>query len=120
MTMLLAIGPADEGIGAGADRRARDIAGAPLALTAVGDTIMPARSDRMPGSAESGVFSFSVTCIGPVTSTDVDRGEVGLDVGLRIALVALEVELDGFGIERRAVMEGHAGADVEHQRGRDR
>src|SRR6478736_1662887 len=31
---------------------------------------MPARSERMPGSAASGVFSFNVTCRGPVTSTD--------------------------------------------------
>ncbi|MGX1330986.1 hypothetical protein AB7M56_005485 [Bradyrhizobium elkanii] len=30
---------------------------------------MPARSERIPGSAVSGVFSFNVTCCGPVTST---------------------------------------------------
>ncbi|GCC49597.1 hypothetical protein chiPu_0033867, partial [Chiloscyllium punctatum] len=46
----------------------------------------------------------------------VDREQIGLDVRLRIAPVAIEVELDGLRIERRAVMEGDAGADVEHQR----
>ncbi len=52
-------------------------------MSAVGDTIMPARSERMPGSAASGVFSFSVTCIGPVTATDAieARSALMLDFG---------------------------------------
>ena len=44
---------------------------------------MPARSERMPGNAASGVFSFSVTCIGPVTAADsiAARSALMLDFG---------------------------------------
>ena len=43
---------------------------APAACAAFGDTIMPARSERIAGSAVSGLLSFTVTCNGPVTATD--------------------------------------------------
>ena len=43
---------------------------ADAAFSAAGETIMPARSDRIAGIAESGAFSFSVTCIGPLISTE--------------------------------------------------
>ena len=40
------------------------------ACAAFGETIMPARSEKIAGNAVSGFFSFSVTCKGPVTSTE--------------------------------------------------
>ena len=46
----------------------------------------------------------------------LDRAEIGLDARARIALVAVEVELHRLGVERRAVMEQHARADIHHQR----
>ena len=39
-------------------------------LAAFGDTIMPARSEKIAGNALSAFFNFSVTCSGPVISTD--------------------------------------------------
>ena len=113
---LLAVGPAHEGIGAGADRRARDIAGR-------------ARLDRGRRHHHAGAVGEDAgqRGVGRVQlQRDLHRagdfgrshrGEVGLDVGFRVGLVALQVEFHGFGVERRAVVEGDAGADVEHQRG---
>ena len=45
----------------------------------------------------------------------VDGAEIGLHVGARVVLVALEVELHGLGVERRAVVEFHALDEIEHQ-----
>ena len=46
----------------------------------------------------------------------VHRAEVGLHVGARVGLVALQVEFDGLGIERGAVVEFHARDEIEHER----
>ena len=45
-----------------------------------------------------------------------DAGQVRLHVGALVGAVTVEVELDGLGIHRRAVVECDAGGDVEHHR----
>ena len=87
-----------------------------MACRAFGENIMPARSERISTSAVSGCLSFSVTCSGPVTSTVSTDATSALRFERWSFLAAIEVELDRCGVQRRAVVEGHAGLELHHQR----
>ena len=89
---------------------------APAACAAFGETIMPARSASTASNGENGAARFSRTVFASTTSTLVTGAQLAAAVGARHRLVALDVELDGRGVELLAVVEGDARAQVQRQR----
>ena len=88
----------------------------PAACAALGETIMPARSASCASSGENGADRLSRT-VDRVDHVDArHRRELAAAVRARHGLVALDVELDRRGVELLAVVEGHAGAQLERQR----
>ena len=110
---LLVVVPAHELHRAGADGLA--IVVLAQLLHRLGELIMPARSDRISSSAESGLLQLDRDLLRAAHLDAVDRDEVALDVGALVGAGAVEVELHRRRVERRAVMEGDAGPDVQHQ-----
>ena len=111
---LLAVRPTDKGIGAGADRRARDVTrGAGLERGRRHHHAGAIAEDA--GQGGVGRIQLQRHLHRAGDGSGRHGRKVGLDVGFRIGLVALQVEFDRLRIERRAVVERHARTDVENE-----
>ena len=77
---------------------------------------MPARSVSCASSGENGALSWSLMVSGSTTSTCVDDADLGLAERALHGEVAVEAVLGGLRVERLAVMELHAGPQLDRDR----
>src|SRR6218665_1860128 len=90
----------------------------PAAFWAVGETIMPARSEKTAGSAASGWSSMSLTCVGLTTAlaSMLDRSAFRFEAAsprLRSMFQRTASASHGLGVARRAVMKRDARLDAQ-------